>query len=81
MRLRFLFDGPRLFSAQMPRVDWLLAIILLAALAIRLYSVAFGLPALTDPDELMFELGAYRMIDGGQLNPEWFGHHVHARAD
>lgn len=74
MRLRFLFDGPRLFSAQMPRVDGLLAIILLAALAIRLYSVAFGLPALTDPDELMFELGAYRMIDGGQLNPEWFGH-------
>ncbi|WP_185739843.1 ArnT family glycosyltransferase [Sphingorhabdus wooponensis] len=58
----------------MPRVDCLLAIILLAALVIRLYSVAFGLPALTDPDELMFELGAYRMIDGGQLNPEWFGH-------
>lgn len=74
MRLRLPVNGPRLFSAQMPRIDWLLAIILLAALAIRLYSVAFGLPALTDPDELMFELGAYRMIDGGQLNPEWFGH-------
>lgn len=74
MRLRLPVNGPRLFSAQMSRFDWLLAIILLAALAIRLYSVAFGLPALTDPDELMFELGAYRMIDGGQLNPEWFGH-------
>lgn len=74
MRLRLPVNGPQLFSAQMPRIDWLLAIILLAALAIRLYSVAFGLPALTDPDELMFELGAYQMIDGGQLNPEWFGH-------
>jgi hypothetical protein len=74
MRLRLPVNGPRLFSTQMPRIDWLLAIILLAALAIRLYSVAFGLPALTDPDELMFELGAYRMIGGGQLNPEWFGH-------
>jgi hypothetical protein len=74
MKLRFPVDGPRLFSAQMPRIDWLLTIILLAALVLRLWSVAFGLPALTDPDELMFELGAYRMIDGGQLNPEWFGH-------
>jgi hypothetical protein len=74
MRLRFPVDGPQLFPAQMSRINWLLAIILLAALAIRLYSVAFGLPALTDPDELMFELGAYRMIDGGELNPEWFGH-------
>jgi len=51
-----------------------LAAVLLAALAIRLDSVAFSLPALTDQDELMFELGAYRMIDGGQLNPQWFGH-------
>jgi len=74
MRLRFPGNGLRLFPGQVPRIDWLLAIILLAALAIRLDSVAFGLPALTDPDELMFELGAYRMIDGGQLNPQWFGH-------
>jgi hypothetical protein len=49
MKLRSPVDGLRLFSAQMPRIDWLLTIILLAALAIRLWSVAFGLPALTDP--------------------------------
>lgn len=74
MMLHFPVDGSRFFPTQMPRIDWVLIIILLIALAIRLYSVAFGLPALTHPDELMFELGAYRMIDGGQLNPEWFGH-------
>jgi len=51
-----------------------LVLILLVALAIRLHTISFGLPALTDPDELMFELGAFRMIDGGQLNPQWFGH-------
>lgn len=44
------------------------------ALAIRLYSVAFGLPALNDPDELTFELGAIKMLGGGHLNPGWFGH-------
>lgn len=48
--------------------------ILLLALAIRLYSVAFGLPALNDPDELTFELGAIKMLSGPTLNPGWFGH-------
>lgn len=51
----------------------LLAILALA-LALRLRGIGFGLPALLDPDELMFELGAYKMIVGGRLNPEWFGH-------
>jgi hypothetical protein len=51
-----------------------LAFVLLAASAIRLQSISFGLPAITDMDELMFELGALRMIGGGQLNPQWFGH-------
>ncbi|RZJ99496.1 MAG: phospholipid carrier-dependent glycosyltransferase [Novosphingobium sp.] len=48
--------------------------ILAIALAIRLYSVAFGLPALNDPDELTFELGAIKMLSGPTLNPGWFGH-------
>lgn len=48
--------------------------ILLIALAIRLQSVHFGLPALNDPDELTFELGAIKMLRGGTLNPGWFGH-------
>ena len=53
---------------------WSLPAILLISLAIRLYSVGFGLPALNDPDELTFELGAIRMLSGPTLNPGWFGH-------
>lgn len=55
------------------RAAWL-SLILLAALAVRLYSVHFGLPALNDPDELTFELGALKMLGGPTLNPGWFGH-------
>jgi hypothetical protein len=51
-----------------------LAVILVSALALRLYSIRFGLPALNDPDELTFELGALKMLRGGSLNPGWFGH-------
>lgn len=49
-------------------------LILLVALALRLWPVNFGLPALNDPDELMFELGAVNMIRTHSLNPGWFGH-------
>lgn len=52
----------------------ILALILLGGLALRLHGVAFGLPALNDPDELTFELGAVRMLRGPTLNPGWFGH-------
>lgn len=48
--------------------------ILALAITIRLLSVGFGLPALNDPDELMFELGALRMLREPTLNPGWFGH-------
>lgn len=48
--------------------------LLALALALRVYGIHFGLPALNDPDELMFELGAVRMLSGGTLNPGWFGH-------
>lgn len=48
--------------------------ILALALGLRLYGITFGLPALNDPDELMFELGAIRMISHHTLNPGWFGH-------
>ncbi len=51
-----------------------LALILLGGLALRLHGIAFGLPALNDPDELTFELGAVRMLRGMTLNPGWFGH-------
>lgn len=51
----------------------LLAILGVAAL-LRFLSVHFGLPALNDPDELTFELGALKMLRGATLNPGWFGH-------
>ncbi len=51
-----------------------LAAIVGLALGLRLYHIGFGLPAINDPDELMFELGAVRMLRTGTLNPGWFGH-------
>ena len=56
------------------RWRWLLAGLLLAALLMRLHGIGFGLPALNDPDELMFELGAIRMMRTPSLDPGWFGH-------
>ena len=51
-----------------------LGLILGLGLLLRLYSIEFGLPALNDPDELMFELGAIKMLRSQSLNPGWFGH-------
>lgn len=51
-----------------------LAAAMLVGLLLRLYAINFGLPGLYDPDELMFELGAIRMLSHGTLNPGWFGH-------
>lgn len=56
------------------KYSWLLLAILALALGIRLATITFGLPALNDPDELMFEMGALRMLRGPTLNPGWFGH-------
>lgn len=56
------------------RQNWILLAILGVALWLRLVSIGFGLPALNDPDELMFEMGALRMLRGLTLNPGWFGH-------
>lgn len=53
---------------------WLLAAALIGAFLLRLYSIHFGLPALNDSDELMFELGAVKMLRGLTLDPGWFGH-------
>lgn len=73
--------GGRLGNLHQARVrfpvDWagaLLLLILLGALLARLAAVRFGLPAMLDPDELMFEIGAYKMLSGGHLDPGWFGH-------
>ncbi|HQS12791.1 MAG: hypothetical protein B7Y62_11265 [Sphingomonadales bacterium 35-56-22] len=52
----------------------LIFLIISTGLFLRLYTVNFGLPAIYDPDELMFQLGAVRMLRDGNLNPGWFGH-------
>jgi 4-amino-4-deoxy-L-arabinose transferase-like glycosyltransferase len=49
-------------------------LILLLAAAIRIHSVAFGLPALNDPDEPLFMMTALDMLRSGNPNPGWFGH-------
>lgn len=67
----------RRVPAKLHKEYWLSAIliaILCIAAAIRVFSMFFGLPALNDPDELMFELGAVRMLRELTLNPGWFGH-------
>lgn len=51
-----------------------LVLVLVVALFLRLHGLTFGLPALNDPDELMFEMGSIRMLSGPTLNPGWFGH-------
>lgn len=53
---------------------WSIAALVVFALGLRLYHVDYGLPAINDPDELMFELGAVHMLRTGTLNPGWFGH-------
>ena len=54
---------------------WLAPFAVMAlALALRLHGLRSGLPAINDPDELMFQLGALKMLSGKTLNPGWFGH-------
>ena len=53
---------------------WGAAAVLLLALTLRLHGLRSGLPAINDPDELMFQLGALKMLSGKTLNPGWFGH-------
>lgn len=52
----------------------LILVVLVLGAALRLHGIDFGFPALNDPDELMFEMGATRMLTGPTLNPGWFGH-------
>lgn len=53
---------------------WLLLAIIVLASALRLWNIAFGLPAFYDPDEAMFMLKGIELIINGTLNPGWFGH-------
>lgn len=65
---------PRQPSRHDQLTRWVLATILFIALIVRLRAIGFGLPAINDPDELIFELGAVKMLREGTLNPGWFGH-------
>jgi hypothetical protein len=60
--------------AKLTRYGMVIAILLLVALGLRLHGLAFGLPAINDPDELMFETGAIKMLTTKSANPGWFGH-------
>lgn len=51
-----------------------LVLILFVALVLRAWSLSFGLPSLNDQDELVFEMGAVRLLTTPTLNPKWFGH-------
>ena len=53
---------------------WCLSIVLLVAAAARIHGLAFGLPALYEPDEPLFVLNAVKLIHDDTLNPGWFGH-------
>ena len=50
------------------------ALVLCAAVALRAYGLAFGLPFLYDFDEPTFSDRAFLMIQTGDFNPHWFGH-------
>ncbi|MES2492714.1 MAG: glycosyltransferase family 39 protein [Pseudomonadota bacterium] len=51
-----------------------LLLVILVGAALRFNGLTFGLPAVNESDELMFELGAMKMLAGKTLNPGWFGH-------
>lgn len=50
---------------------WLMLIVLLAA-GLRLWSIDFGVPMVTHPDEVPIVYYAEKMVDEGHLNPHWF---------
>jgi hypothetical protein len=51
-----------------------LVAILMIAFYLRASTLAFGLPSLNDQDELVFQMGAVRLLTTPTLNPKWFGH-------
>jgi len=61
-------------AASFLRGSWpIMAVLALAAL-LRLDGIGFGLPSLNDPDEPLFMMLAFDMLDRGSLDPHWFGH-------
>jgi hypothetical protein len=52
----------------------ILGCILTIAALMRLYGIAFGLPAIFDADEPFFTMTGLKLLSGHSLNPGWFGH-------
>lgn len=59
---------------KVPRLPLAVAGVMLLAFVLRACTAHFGLPSLNDPDELMFQMGAVRLISQQTFNPGWFGH-------
>ena len=57
-----------------PSTPVLLGAIILIGLGLRCLNLGFGLPAMYDPDEPLFVLKAFKLLDDHTLNPAWFGH-------
>jgi 4-amino-4-deoxy-L-arabinose transferase-like glycosyltransferase len=55
-------------------IRWILASILVAALALHLWGIQRDLPFTPDNDEELFVTPAVAMVATGDLNPHWFGH-------
>jgi Dolichyl-phosphate-mannose-protein mannosyltransferase len=51
-----------------------ISLIILIAVALRLWGISFGLPSLNDPDEPLFIVTSLTLIAEKTLNPGWFGH-------
>lgn len=66
--------APRTARVRGLQRPWAMGAILIVAAVMRLYGIDFGLPALLDPDELIFIGGAHQLFESGTLNPGWFGH-------
>lgn len=61
-------------SPSRPRSILLITVLLGLGLFLRCINLGFGLPAFYDPDEPLFVLKAYELLDQQTLNPRWFGH-------
>ena len=62
-----------LFQRKQVTKVYLLSIILAAA-ALRLHNIDFGLPSLWDDDEPFFLMFGLKLLENQTLNPGWFGH-------
>ena len=61
-------------ALETARTNAVLVAILAVGLWLRLRGLAFGLPALLDPDEPIFVLLGLKLLRNHTLNPGWFGH-------